>query len=154
MGIFRHLPNDIIEINGEQFNLELFLEIEPEYTRPKDIIAVEYNSETRHILYSSNNQFEGEFPWKDGDRYLLRSPDLHLLKKTIEEDKEYVKQIQQQLELEKHKKDRTTEYPHIRELIVAMWEHFVEERPAEDTINRVQEKRIKVKEKFPNENNL
>ena len=37
MGIFRHLPNDIIEINGEQFDLELFLEIEPEYTIPKDI---------------------------------------------------------------------------------------------------------------------
>ena len=50
------------------------------------------------------NQFEGEFPWKDGDRYLLRSPDLHLLKKTIEEDKEYVEQIQQQLDAEKHKK--------------------------------------------------
>jgi hypothetical protein len=152
MGIFRHLPDDIIEINGEKFDLELFLELEPEYYLPENTISREYESGSHHILYSKDNQFQGEFPWINGDRYILRVADLNLLLNTIEEDNKYVRSLQK--ENSEIIKDRQTEYPRTDELIVAMWEYFVEGRPAETTINIVQEKRLKVKEQFPNEDNL
>ena len=56
MSIFRHLPDDIIEIDGEKFDLELFLEVEPEYSIPEDAISREYDG-NRHIIFTKNNLF-------------------------------------------------------------------------------------------------
>tara|TARA_R100001594_G_scaffold95488_2_gene129825 strand:- start:1846 stop:2298 length:453 start_codon:yes stop_codon:yes gene_type:complete len=150
MNSFRHLPDDIIEINGEQFDLELFLEVEPDYFLPEGMISRFYDG-SRHILYSDNNQSLGESPWNDGDRYLTRAGDLNLLLKTIQEDVKYIENLKK---AEPPKSTKEGEYPPIKDLIVAMWEHFVEGRPKEETINIVQEKRLKVKEKYSNENNL
>tara|TARA_Y100000593_G_scaffold90859_1_gene178230 strand:- start:2122 stop:2562 length:441 start_codon:yes stop_codon:yes gene_type:complete len=144
MSIFRHLPDDIIEIDGEKFDLELFLELEPEYSIPEGFVSREYGG-NKHIIFSKDNQVAGEIPWKDGERYLTRVPDLHLLQKTNEEDLKYVESFKTE---PTKPLTRIDEYPHISELIVAMWEHFVEGRPAEKTINIVQEKRLKVKEKY------
>ena len=142
MSIFRHLPDDIIEIDGEKFDLELFLEVEPEYSIPDEMISREYDG-SRHMLFSKDNQMLGECPWEDGDRYLTRIPDLYLLQQTVEEDKQYVESL-------KAIKPPTKEgeYPQINELVVALWEHLVEGKPKEETINIVQEKRLKVKEKY------
>jgi len=148
MNIFRHLSNNIIQIDNENFDLSLFLEIEPEYKLPEDVVYREYIPQKHHILHTKNNQYSGEFPWKDGDRYLNRIPDLHLVQKTIEEDKCYVNKIKKQAEIESKEKTRKTEYPNTSELVVALWEHFVEGKPKEKTIDIVQEKRLKVKEKY------
>jgi hypothetical protein len=150
MNSFRHLPDGIIEINDEQFDLELFVEVEPDYSLPEGATSRFYDG-SRHIIYSENNQILGESPWIDGDRYLTRIEDLNLLIKTIEEDSKYIENIKKPNppECTKHR-----EYPLIQELVVAMWEHFVEGKPKENTIDIVQEKRIKVKEKYSNENNL
>ena len=145
MNTFRHLPDDIIEINGEKFDMELFLELEPEYSIPEGFVSREYNG-NKHVIYSKTNQISGEVPWKDGDRYLNRVPDLHLLQQTIKEDLNYVQSLQNKQEI---KPTRANHYPSINELIISMWEHFVEGKPAEETINKVQEKRLKVKEKYP-----
>jgi len=148
MNIFRHLTNNIIQIDNESFDLDLFLEIEPEYSLPEDVTYREYIPKKHHMMHSSNSQFSGEFPWEDGDRYLTRIPDLHLLQKTLEEDAKYVNQIKKEAEKGLKKKTRIAEYPQISELIVALWEYLVEEKPKEETIDIVQEKRLKVKEKY------
>ena len=145
MSKFRHLPEGVIEIDGEKFDLDLFLEVEPEYTFPDDMRLREYDGR-RHIIYLKDNQIQGELPWKDGDRYLTRIADLNLLQKTIEDDVKYVQGLKKPKEPEL---GRESEYPHIKELIIAMWELFVEGQPKETTINIVQEKRLKVKEKYP-----
>ena len=141
MNNFCHLPDDIIEINGEKFELELFLEVEPEYSLPEGIIGRKYDGH-KHLLYTKDNVSLGEVPWEDGDRYINRAPDLNLLLHTIEEDNKYVQSLQTT------EPSKEGEYPTIHQLVVAMWEHFVEGRPAEETINIVQEKRLKVKEKY------
>lgn len=152
MSSFRHLSTNTIQINGESFDLNLFLEIEPEYSLPEGATYREYVPKKHHILHINNNQTSGEFPWAEGDRYLNRIPDLHLLQKNIKEDEAYVEQIKR--EHNKKEKNRKTEYPSTHDLIIAMWEHFVEGKPAKNNINIIQEQRLKVKEKFPNENNL
>lgn len=141
MNNFCHLPDDIIEINGEKFELELFLEVEPEYSLPEGIIGRKYDGH-KHLLYTKDNVSLGEVPWEDGDRYINRAPDLNLLLHTMEEDNKYVQSLQTT------EPSKEGEYPTIHQLVVAMWEHFVEGRPAEETINIVQEKRLKVKEKY------
>jgi len=142
MKTFCHLPDDIIEINGEKFDLELFLEVEPEYSLPEGIVGRKYDGNT-HLLYSKDNISLGESPWEDGDRYLDRVEDLNLIIQAFKEDTKYVQSLQNVSEPTKE-----GEYPTIHELVVAMWEHFVEGRPAKETINIVQEKRLKVKEKY------
>ena len=142
--LFRHLRDDIIEINGEKFDLDIFLEVEPEYSLPEGIVSQTYDGKT-HILYTDTGQHQGQSPWKDGDRYLTRNCDLHLLLNMFKEDKRVVEEAR----VEQPIVTRRNKYPSEKELIVAMWEHFVEGRPAEETINIVQQKRLEVKEKYP-----
>ena len=144
MNTFRHTPDDVIEINGEQFDLELFLEVEPEYSLPDGFVSRSYNEE-QHILYTSDSQCAGKLPWADGKRYLTRIPDLRLMQEMINDEKEYIESFKER----KSEPTREEKYPQINDLIVAMWEHYVEGKPAEETINIVQERRLKVKEKYP-----
>ena len=89
MNTFRHTPDNVIEINGEQFDLELFLEVEPEYSLPDGCVSRLYNEE-QHILYTTESQTAGELPWADGKRYLTRIPDLRLMQEMINDEKEYI----------------------------------------------------------------
>lgn len=145
MGTFRHTADNIIEIDGEEFELDLFLEVEPEYTLPEECVSRYYDGE-QHILRTNSTQFAGGLPWIDGERYITRVPDLYLLIEIAEQDEQYVQLLKKDKPEEPKRIDR---YPHTDTLIVAMWEHFVEGRPAEKTINIVQEQRLNVKEQFP-----
>jgi len=144
MSIFRHLPDNIIEIDGEKFDLDLFLELEPEYSIPKGFISREYDGE-RHILYSKDNQTLGECPWEDGERYLTRIPDLHLLQKTIIDDLNYIESLKNNDDTQQMSKNDINKNMLVKEMVFSMWEHFVEGKSKEETINKVQEK-LKVKE--------
>jgi len=142
MNTFCHLPDDIIEINGEKFELELFLEVEPEYSLPEGIIGRKYDG-NKHLLYTKDNVSLGEMPWEDGERYINRVEDVNLIIQTFQEDTKYVQSLQNV-----PAPTKAGEYPTTHELVVAMWKHFVEGKPAEETIDIVQEKRLKVKEKY------
>ena len=144
MNTFYHSPDDVIEINGEKFDLDLFLQVEPEYSLPEGFHSRLYD-QNRHILYSSKKQIAGDTPWVDGERYLGRAGDLNLVKQVQKEEEDYINS----LAIPKSKPSRESEYPSIHDLVIAMWEHFVENKPAEETINIVQDKRLKVKEKYP-----
>ena len=67
------------------------------------------------------------------------------MQEMINDEKEYIESFKER----KSEPTREQKYPQINDLIVAMWEHYVEGRPAEETINIVQERRLKVKEKYP-----
>ncbi len=95
MSNFRHTPDNLIEINGEQFDLEIFLEVEPEYSLPEECVSRYYDGAT-HIIHTKNSQFAGELPWKDGERYINRVPDLHLMLETLENDKQYIEALKKQ----------------------------------------------------------
>lgn len=147
MNTFRHRADGIIEINGEEFELKLFTEVEPEYSLPEGCVSRFYDGEQQqHILYTKESQSAGELPWEDGERYLTRIPDLKLMQDMIKDEEEYIASFKKSGDKEP---TRVRNYPPINKLVVAMWEHFVEGRPAEETINIVQEKRLKVKEKYP-----
>ena len=85
MNTFWHSPDDVIEINGEQFDLEIFLEIEPEYSLPEGVVSRKYDG-NKHLLYTKDNVSLGEMPWEDGERYINRVSDLNLMIQTMEDD--------------------------------------------------------------------
>lgn len=71
---FQHHPDGLIylEANGESacYPIAWFLIQEPDYRLPEGAISREYIPEQRHSFYSFDNQWGGEMPWEEGDRYL------------------------------------------------------------------------------------
>ena len=73
MGTFRHTADNIIEIDGEEFELDLFLEVEPEYTLPEECVSRYYDGE-QHILRTNSTQFAGG---KTNQKNQKESTDIH-----------------------------------------------------------------------------
>lgn len=69
-----------VNINGKEFDLELFLALEPEYVPAEENWVRLYQPEKKNCL--TNGRTKKNFPldWKDGDRYLTRVSDLIYLK--------------------------------------------------------------------------
>jgi len=90
--------------------------------------------------------------WKDGDRYISRIPEFLRLKESEDKKNEEIYGAVQR-ELKKrlpYAENRQSEYPKVDELIVAMWESFVEGRPeADHKVEILQKKRLEVKAKYP-----
>ena len=72
MPIFRHHPDAIIYINTSQFSLDFFKQLEPNYSLPQGIISRAFEPEKYHILFNEEGQWQGEFPWANGDRYISK----------------------------------------------------------------------------------
>lgn len=74
--LFKHHPDNWIYLyhDGEELKCSLaeFLTQEPDYALPDrdGIIMQAYVPGVRHVYNSNNNQFPGEMPWPEGDRYL------------------------------------------------------------------------------------
>lgn len=72
---FFHHPDGLIYIEQLQLPLDFFLQLEPEYSLPSSATHREYRQGKYHRLYDDENQWGGEFPWKEGDRYLSKVAD-------------------------------------------------------------------------------
>jgi len=151
---FLHTPsNDIIITdnrgNESIFDLEIFQKVEPEYKLPKGCIGQEYVSSEKHILYTGSSQIEGEFPWKEGERYVKRGNDMRLLEKTEEEDEKYVDEVASLME-NKNDLDYNEEddnFYRISSMIHLMWEHLFEDIDNKKEVIEMK-KLIKKREKF------
>jgi len=117
---FHHYADGTIEIQGQKFDLELFLEVEPEYALPEGVVAQEYKPNKHHILYTGENQISGIMPWKEGNRYINRLHDLILLKKTNKQDENYTLSVPSNPPKEELDPNAYT----VHELVMTMWEHI------------------------------
>ncbi len=77
---------DKVNINGKEFDLELFLAVEPEYKPEKDGWTRFYQPETKNCV--TNGRQKKTFPlrWEDGNRYLTRVSDLIYLRAYLESE--------------------------------------------------------------------
>ena len=138
--------HNVITINNEEFPLDLFLMVEPNY----QVVDYRYYSpEQSHTIIEKGNQRGGELNWTDGNRYLKRATDLKYLKSQLNLDEQ-----ERQTEVQRAKFDnlsygekRKKEYPELEELIVTMWEHLVESNSTK--LKDLEAKRQKIKKKFP-----
>lgn len=75
-----------VNINGEEFDLELFLSVEPEYTKKDGWIRI-YDGIKKNILTNGKITINEIVPWEDGERYLTRVSDLMYLKAYLSSEK-------------------------------------------------------------------
>ena len=130
---FLHTPSDTIIItdnHGKEsvFDLEIFQKVEPKYKLPNGCVGQEYISSEAHILYTGSSQLEGEFPWADGERYIKRTKDLHLVEKTEKEDEEYVEEVSSHIEYKSEEDvEEDDRFYNLSNLVYLMWEHLFDD---------------------------
>tara|TARA_R110002020_G_scaffold106166_1_gene247282 strand:+ start:541 stop:819 length:279 start_codon:yes stop_codon:yes gene_type:complete len=86
MSHFIH-KDDIVDINGHHFEEGIIKTFDPEYKKPEGWYRI-YFQNRKHYLSNGVNQVGDEFPWINGDRYIKSLPELKILEKQIEMDKE------------------------------------------------------------------
>ena len=134
MGEFQHLPSGIIKIDGHEFDIETFLAIEPDYSLPEGAISRVYNSNSHHRIFSKNTQYSGDFPWEDGERYINRVFDLKLYEDELKEDTKYVEEVRKTVELANQTIKKPDKYSNkTKEMIIAMWEHIINEKDYDES---------------------
>ncbi len=71
-----------VNINGKEFDLELFLAVEPDYEYKSGWTRI-YDGKKKNILTNGKLSVDGPIPWEDGERYLTRASDLMYVKAYI-----------------------------------------------------------------------
>jgi hypothetical protein len=143
-----------VQVNNFQIPFELFVRLEPTFV---DLSAkyktIVYRKDINHyqVTLRNTNQTRKflETKWEDGDRFIAREKDYRnyyeLFRQEAEENQQALKT--ELLKNVAYDVARKEEYPHIDELIVAMWEYIVEGK--ETKLQSVQEKRKQIKDKYP-----
>jgi hypothetical protein len=151
MGIFEYISNGKIKINDRHFDLEIFKILFPDFQVTFDTRKIVYIQDECRFIINQNGQVDLPIPWEEGDCYIKNINNLiYAEEQDIIDSSECKKEIEKiQNENLPYIERRKKEYPPIEELIVALWEHVVENKPKKDSINIVQEKRLSVKKKFP-----
>jgi hypothetical protein len=117
---FRHSADGTITINSRKIELELFLEIEPEYALPEGVVAQEYIPNVHHLHYTGSDQRPGPMPWPDGDRYIRREVELLMVQKDQEKEKRLIESTPEKTTQEPKDPNEYTTH----ELVMTMWEHL------------------------------
>ena len=79
-----HHPDGNIIIKGKVIDIATFKKKFPDYTLPEGVIGREFVQGSHHFLFTGSDQLQGEYPWKDGDKYFQEVDDFI---KTIEKPK-------------------------------------------------------------------
>ena len=128
MGTFVHHPDGYILINGERFEMDVFLLVEPGYSLPQKTIGRNYQQGVGHTLTDGKTSFSAEYPWIKGDIYINRLSDFILMRLADEQDtldaQETVEQVRFD-ELSSIEK-RKLKFPQFPEMVEALWLHIVE----------------------------
>ncbi len=150
MGFFSHRSDNKIVINDELFSLELFQKVFPEYSLPPGMERRKYTQGEHHYVSDGVSVFHQEVPWHLGDKILSKLTDLISVRSLWEKHKkeEDIEAEKLQFKQQPYQEKRKSEYPPINDLIVALWEHIIEERPPVK-IKEIQELRKEIKKKYP-----
>ena len=150
MGFFVHRSDGVVIINDEIFDIILFQKMFPEYTLPQGMEQRKYVQEKHHYISDGSSVYHQEVPWHLGDRIISRLNDIISVRSLWDEQKRQEEEELKQIEFDNkpYKEQRKEEYPPIDDLIVALWEHVVEERPPVK-IKEIQELRKSIKRKYP-----
>jgi hypothetical protein len=139
MPTFKHI-SDTIHIDEIRIPMNIFRILEPDYRTCEGLESMFYDGTSLTVRASgTTNTQVGS--WTDGDRYISRKQDFIALMNDVNRD---VDVFRDPIGC------RLKEYPHINDLVVALWEHLVEKKTTKESgIEELQLKRIAVKDKYP-----
>ena len=147
MALFKHI-GDRIQIDEVELPITLFKVLEPEYRPHPDLEILIYKDGVLTTRLKGKTSTFGGGAWKEGDRYIARKQDFVNLLKTVNQEDGQINITVESIKEPKQCRER--EYPTIRELVVALWEHVVEGRDRESSgVNALQSRRLSVKNKYP-----
>ena len=140
----------MIIINDEVFELALFQKVYPEYSLPQGMERRKYVQKEKHYVSDGQGVFKQEVPWHLGDKVISRLNDLVNVRSFWEEQEIQKDKESEELHFQQkpYQEKRKSEYPPINDLIVALWEHIIEQRPPVK-IEEIQERRNQIKKKYP-----
>ena len=75
-----------MNINGKEFDLELFLAVEPEYEYKDGWVRI-YDGKSKNVFTNGKISIQGSVSWEDGERYLSRASDLMYVKAYLNSEK-------------------------------------------------------------------
>lgn len=85
--MIRFIQNDEkVNINGKEFDIELFLAVEPDYPLKKGWMRIYEPGKTHRITNGKTSMSQPKI-WDDGDRYLTRASDLIYLKGYLQSER-------------------------------------------------------------------
>lgn len=151
---FIHHPNNKIQINNSIVDLEVFLFIDPSYKLPDGMIKRIYIQGKQHILNDGKTDYPQNKVWVEGDVYIDREKELNFLQKKFENDEIERKKLVEKTKINQksYNEKRKLEYPDIDSLIVALWEHIIENKTKEESnIDLLQKIRNDIKDKYKKE---
>ncbi len=148
-----NVSSETVRINGELFPIKKWLELVPDYEIPSGTSLIHYIPGKKHYIIQNGIPTSKSLVWNAGDFYISKHNDLKIycqhtqsVDHSKKEDKNNIINPN-----DPYCVNRKKEYPHINELIVAMWEHIVEGKTLDDSdINRLESIRSAVKKRFPN----
>ncbi len=149
---FVHNSDNKIIINEKVIlSLDDFKKLEPTYSDlPEGYYTRLYHPGLDHILMGDGRiQLNLSTNWEEGNRYIKRVDDFHILRSVLEKEDQEVslnvaKELEKQLTYEKR---RQKEYPKIEDLTVALWEKIIEENSHK--ADQIQVIRMSIKSKHP-----
>lgn len=128
MGTFVHHPDGYVIINGERFEMDIFLDVEPDYSLPNPAIHRSYEQGKHHVLSNGKDAWSSQFPWLQGDIYISRLNDFILMRLADEQDTLDARDAAFKAEFEQLSPadQRKQKFPQVSEMIEALWRHIVE----------------------------
>jgi len=152
MGIFVHHPDGYILINGERFDMDVFLAVEPDYTLPSPATHRSYEQGRHHVLSNGKDAWSTEFPWTQGDIYINRLTDFILMRLADEQDTLDAGEAATQAEFDQLSptEQRKQKFPQFPEMVEALWRHIVEGEDLDISgCNAIQKRRNAVRDQYP-----
>jgi len=146
MSTFKQIGN-VVYIDDLQIPIDVFKVLEPNYNPQGGLEVLIYDGNQLTVRTNGKtSNISGQ--WTDGERYISRKRDFSVLMSLIsKEDSEINLEVDS---LRDPSFCRENEYPNIFELVVALWEHFIEQKSYDQSgIAEIQKKRIMVKDKYP-----
>lgn len=149
MSFFAHRNDNKIVIDDEFFPLDLFLRVFPEYSLPQGMERRKYTQGEHHYVTDGSRVFHQEMPWHLGDKIISRLPDLISVRALWEQQQREEEKESEELQFQNkpYQDKRKSEYPPTDDLIVALWEYIIEERPV--SAREIQKQRKEIKKKYP-----
>jgi hypothetical protein len=147
-----NVRNNKIIINGDDFDLEDFLEVVPDYNTTDSLRSVHYIPGKKHTIDIDGVITPKPVIWNLGDFYISKHNDLKLYishKNILEEETEQKKEKKTSPD-NSYDVNRKIEYPTTDELIVALWEGLIEKSSSgQQKIKELESLRKSVKNRFP-----
>ena len=152
MGTFVHHPDGYILINGERFEMDVFLAVEPGYSLPDPATHRSYEQGKHHVLSNGKDAWPSPYPWVKGDIYINRLTDFILMRLADEQDTIDAQEAADLAcfdDLDDTEK-RKQKSPPIHEMIEALWRHVVEGEDLDSSgCTAIQTQRNTLRDRFP-----